>query len=145
MPLFASRMSNLEAESCFNSGSAQETNAVSKTDGTLASECNMSKYRQKSTIENENCISAKNVDGDDSEPDLRMRRSRTGSTRDIDGIHVNISSGSDTERHPSRSKRRRETESVEDSAQTIFSNEKDVTFSTSFSDVFSDGRIATSF
>ncbi|KFY46132.1 hypothetical protein V494_00590 [Pseudogymnoascus sp. VKM F-4513 (FW-928)] len=139
-------MSKLETESLSGLGSVQETIAISVTEGIQTNEGNIDKYQPKPIRDSNDNISAENDHLDKIELSLGMTHSddRDGSTDDTDGEdHANDSSGSDIE-HPQHLKRRRRAKSTDSSAQTSFSNMKDVTFPTNSSDVSSQRGTAAS-
>jgi hypothetical protein len=145
--LASQNMSNLETESLSGLGSVQETSATSVTEGIPTNEGKIDKYQPKSRSDSNDYISAKNdhMDTIELSPGLKRSDDQDGSTNGTDGEdHANDSSGSDIE-HPQRLKRRRGARSTNSSAQTNFSNVKDVTFPTDSWDVLSQGGTAASF
>ncbi|OBT44605.1 hypothetical protein VE00_05800 [Pseudogymnoascus sp. WSF 3629] len=144
--LASQNMSKLETESLSGLGSVQETSAISVTEGILTNEGKIDKYQPKSRRDSNDYFSAENGHMDKIELSLGMTRSddRDGSTDNTDGEdHANNSSCSSIE-HPQRLKRRMRAKSTDSSAQTNFSNVKDVTFPTNSSDILSQGGIAAS-
>ncbi|ELR06090.1 hypothetical protein GMDG_07801 [Pseudogymnoascus destructans 20631-21] len=146
--LASQNMSNLETESLSGLGSVQETSATSVTEGIPTNEGKIDKYQPKSRSDSNDYISAKNdhMDTIELSPGLKRSDDQDGSTNGTDGEdHANDSSGSDIEHpHPQRLKRRR-AKSTDSSAQTNFSNVKDVTLPTDSWDVLSQGGTAASF
>ena len=144
--LASQNMSNVETESLSGLGSVQETSATSVTEGIPTNEGKIDKYQPKSRSDSNDYISAKNdhMDTIQLSPGLKRSDDQDESTNGTDGEdHANDSSGSDIE-HPQRLKRRR-AKSTDSSAQTNFSNVKDVTFSTDSWDVLSQGGTTVSF
>ncbi|ELR08858.1 hypothetical protein GMDG_03528 [Pseudogymnoascus destructans 20631-21] len=144
--LASQNMSKLETKGLSGLGSVQETSAISVTEGIPTNEDKIDKYQPKSRRDSNDYISAENDHMDTIELSSGVRRSddRDGSIEATDGEdHANDSSGSDIE-HPQRLKRRR-AKSTDNSAQTNFSNVKDVTFLTDSWDVLSQGGAAVSF
>ncbi|KFY06485.1 hypothetical protein V491_08596, partial [Pseudogymnoascus sp. VKM F-3775] len=144
--LASQNMSNLETQSLFALGSVQEASAISGSEGIPMNKGKIDKYHQKSRRDSNDYISAENghMGIIQLSPGVRRSDDRDGSIDDTDGEdHANDSSGSDIE-HPQRLKRRR-AKSTDSSAQTNFSNVKDVTFSTDSRDVLSQGGTGVSF
>jgi hypothetical protein len=142
--LASQNISKLETESLSGLGSAQET-TIAMTEGIPTNGGKIDKYQPKSRRDSNDYISAENDHMDKIELSLGMTHSdnRDGSTDDTDGEdHANDSSGSDIE-HPQRLKRQR-AKITDSSAQTNFSNVKDVTLPTNFADVLSQGKTVAS-
>ncbi|ELR07562.1 hypothetical protein GMDG_08477 [Pseudogymnoascus destructans 20631-21] len=145
--LASQNMSKLETEGLSGLGSVQETSAISVTEGIPTNEDKMDIYQPKSTRDSNDYISAENdhIDTIELSPGVKRSDDRDGSTDGTDGEdHSNDGSDSDIE-HPQRLKRRRRAKSTDSSAQTNFTNVKDVTFSTDSWDVLSQGGTAVSF
>ncbi|KFY95782.1 hypothetical protein V498_03133 [Pseudogymnoascus sp. VKM F-4517 (FW-2822)] len=144
--LTSQNMSKLETEGLSSLGSAQETSAISVTEGFPTNEDKIDKYQPISRRDSNDYISAENdhMDTIELSPGVRRSDDRDGSIDGTDGEdHANDSSGSDIE-YPQRLKRRR-AKSTDSSAQTNFSNVKDATFSTDSWDVLTQGGTAVSF
>ncbi len=143
--LASQNMSKLETDCLSGLGSAQET-TIAITEGIPTNNGKINIYQPKLRRDSNDYMSAENDHVDKVELSLWMARSddRDGGTDDRDGQDcANDSSGFDIE-HPQRLKRRRRTKSTDSSAQTNFSNLKDVTLPTSFADVSSQGKTVAS-
>ncbi|KFY66397.1 hypothetical protein V497_00940 [Pseudogymnoascus sp. VKM F-4516 (FW-969)] len=134
--LASQNMSKLETEGLSGLGSVQETRAISVTEGIPTNEDKINDYIP---------AESNHMDTIELSPGVKRSDDQDGSTDGTDREgHANDSSGSDIE-HPQRLKRRRRAKSTESSAQTNFSNLKDVAFPTDSWDVLSQGGTATSF